>query len=340
MSHFYGIISISSGVRALTDNIGAAGLSGVLIGNESGLTVIITLQGANTSKSLYPGTVDWFPIPKSGFTGVVQIDPVSNLNNLSFWPSSFVQIDTFGINEAPAGVYPMALPRITNVGNTVTTTGGTVAQVVNDGNAPATQFIESTVSGDGGGSAVSVTNDGVVAIGTTLHKGSITIKGPISADGTQFRSDGVGNVNVGATLTVGGGYVQSGGDMSLGTHDITASNNITSNGTITANFITCDGGYTQGGGDMAIGAHNISSCNNITCSGTLTLNTGTLSRLKVFNGTGNSTVNTGLGTTPTTICWNDCTVSGSSQTIGGTNAQSSVVTTGAGLAWNGTAIKT
>jgi hypothetical protein len=65
-------------------------------------------------------------------------------------------------------------------------------------------------------------------------------------------------------------------------------------------------------------------------------NGGSLAGLTTFSGTGNGTVSTGL-TNPTTIAFDDCTLSGSSQTLGGTIASSSVVTTGAGLAWRGTA---
>jgi hypothetical protein len=68
------------------------------------------------------------------------------------------------------------------------------------------------------------------------------------------------------------------------------------------------------------------------------VNNGSLSAITTFSGTGNGTVATGV-TTPTAIAFDPCTASGSSQTIGGTNASSSVVTTGAGLAWRGTAWK-
>lgn len=56
-----------------------------------------------------------------------------------------------------------------------------------------------------------------------------------------------------------------------------------------------------------------------------------------FTGTGNGTIATGI-TNPSNVLANPCTISGSSQTIGMTIASSSVVTTGAGLAWAGFAI--
>ncbi|SRR6266487_2945832 len=222
MSHFYGTIDIVAGVRQFAD-VGASGISGVLIGNESGLTVVITMQGANTSRSLYPGTVDWFPLPtNSSFNGQVQIDPTANLNNIASWPGSYVQIDTFGVNEAPQGYYPMGLPRNTNVGNTVNTTGGTASAIQNDNNAVGTTVVESTPQGVGS-STLLEKNDGTVEFGelvagvvTNYFQGtpganpvltlgeaskSVTVRGPLNAgsfdsDGGTFFSNGSGIVSV------------------------------------------------------------------------------------------------------------------------------------------------
>ena len=71
-------------------------------------------------------------------------------------------------------------------------------------------------------------------------------------------------------------------------------------------------------------------------SHSINLVVGSLGQLTKFSGTGNGTVATGV-TNPTAIAFDPCTVSGSSQTIGGTTSSSSVVTTGSGLAWSGTA---
>jgi hypothetical protein len=78
-------------------------------------------------------------------------------------------------------------------------------------------------------------------------------------------------------------------------------------------------------------------CESISLTGSPSVSVlvGSLSRASGFSGTGNGTVNTNLGTTPFRLFPNPCTASGSSQTIGMTNAQSTVVTTGAGLAWHG-----
>lgn len=83
-----------------------------------------------------------------------------------------------------------------------------------------------------------------------------------------------------------------------------------------------------------VGKFDSSGQLNLTHS--LVLVGGTIGQYKIFSGTGNGTVATGVSN-PTAITLNPCTVSGSSQTIGATVATSSVVTTGAGLAWQGTA---
>jgi len=68
------------------------------------------------------------------------------------------------------------------------------------------------------------------------------------------------------------------------------------------------------------------------------LGIGTLNALQEFHGTGNGNVNTGV-VNPLGLAFNPCTVSGSSQTIGGTipggGSSTTTVTTGAGLAWSG-----
>lgn len=78
------------------------------------------------------------------------------------------------------------------------------------------------------------------------------------------------------------------------------------------------------------------SSTGCTFSHSINFPVGSIGQLSKFNGTGNGTVATGI-TNPTAISFDPCTASGSSQTIGGTLASSSVVTTGAGLAWQGTA---
>jgi hypothetical protein len=195
MSNFFGYITLTPGTRSFA-NIGASGLSGVLIGNESGYTVTITLQGANTSRSLYPGLVDWFPI-HPGFNGTIQIDPVALLANTSSWPGNYLQIDTFGLGEAPTGVYPLALSRTFNIGNMVNTAMGNATNLVNDANVAGTKIIEATPGTDLS-SAVTLTNDGVLTIGNSTHPGSV------SFDNAKITSDGSGDLTVVKALFTAG----------------------------------------------------------------------------------------------------------------------------------------
>lgn len=147
MSNVFGKIPISAGIPVI-ENVGGSGLSGILIGNESGLTCTVEMQGANVKRSLYAGTVDFFPIAKGiNWNGNLVITPSADLNNISYWPSSFVQIDTFGLNERPSGQYPINLNRTGNVGNQVTTAVGSATSVQNDNNGATTEFIEATVLG-------------------------------------------------------------------------------------------------------------------------------------------------------------------------------------------------
>lgn len=87
------------------------GLQALIIGNESGLSVVVTLEGTGTSKSLYPGTVDVFPI-KGGFTGNVLVTPTIQITTAILYPGSFLSFDAIGLNESlNYGAYPIALPR-------------------------------------------------------------------------------------------------------------------------------------------------------------------------------------------------------------------------------------
>lgn len=161
MSNQYGKIALVSG-QQIRQDVGGTGLSGLVIGNESGLTCSVTLQGAGIKKTLYPGTVDAFRVPKGvSWNGNVQIDPTTDLNNVNSWPSSHIYIDTYGINEQIPNSYPLVLNRAGNIGNVVTTAMGGSTSLQNDGNAASTVYLEATQSG-GPASNVSATADGSI----------------------------------------------------------------------------------------------------------------------------------------------------------------------------------
>lgn len=205
MPSFYGTITIAAGEQQSID-VGRGGLSGVLVGNESGLTVIVTMQGANVSRSLYPGTIDWFPIAAgSPFNGNILFNPQANLSNTSSWPSSYLQIDTYGPSERPQGTYPVSLPRSNNVGNTVTTDGG-------GGGSTTMNFDSGKITSDGSGNiteqgtltANAITSSGLIS-STLANPGlALSLLGKISVDNGAITTDGSGNIATTGNITVAG----------------------------------------------------------------------------------------------------------------------------------------
>ncbi len=87
-------------------------------------------------------------------------------------PLSQVVVETFASNESIPGTFPATLSRQSNIGNVVNTVGGTATAVQNDGNIAPTTIVESTVSGDAG-SSVTLTNSGVLTLGSAARSGTI-----------------------------------------------------------------------------------------------------------------------------------------------------------------------
>lgn len=146
----------------------------------------------------------------------VPIPPSAALTSTA--PSSFIWGEAFAPGEVP----PLSLPnydRLSNVGNTVTTQGGS-ANVKNDNNAPGTTIIEATPS-DQGQSSLNLANDGsgiwkilsagVLRIFMSLVRGNATsVKAALqigdSGDTsilTLFATLGAGSVVPLATLSAG-----------------------------------------------------------------------------------------------------------------------------------------
>lgn len=250
MSFYWGTLTISASTRSVAQSVGGDGTSCLLIGNESGLTVKVSFDGVALSKSLYPGTVDIFPVPGHGWNGNVSFDPVANLSNVSSWPGSFVQIDVFGLNESPRGTYPMALSRANNIGNTVSTNMGSATSLQNDNNADDTQVIEMQVTGSPS-STVRMGNNGnffikqyISGVLTTLFQvienaatclklgatgkttevvGSLTVDQNATITGTSTQT---GNVSMGGTLSVTGASTLTGNASLGGTLSVTGSSSL------------------------------------------------------------------------------------------------------------------
>jgi hypothetical protein len=331
MGSYFGTYALSAGEK-ITIDVGAGGLQGVIIGNESGFTVIVSFDGTGLSRSLYPGTVDFFPIPSQRFNGNLILTPIANLSNVSSWPGAYVQIDTVGVNEQVTGVYPFALVRNTNVGNAVSTVNGGAQYIQNDGNPSGISIVESTVSGDSA-SSVEILNDGVMTLGQgTLRQGSLSVNDTSGSANATVINGGQGTFPKGVVANLIS--AQSANDIGL---HVGPSNNIIDtvngvnifevnsggaqllSGTLTvgtgvyiiANLIVAqasnDLGFHVGSGNYVVNTVNgvnifqVGSGGPQLLSGTLSLLTGSISRISKFSGgstNGKVTVNHGLGVVP------------------------------------------
>ena len=99
-------------------------VKGFIIGNESGLSCTVEMQGLFNPKNLYPGTVDFFPC-EPNFSGNILINNVTMLSNVSSWPSSFLTVDMVTLQDkVDTSLFPMALP--TRQTTTPTTSGNPI----------------------------------------------------------------------------------------------------------------------------------------------------------------------------------------------------------------------
>lgn len=184
MSSFLGQFAVAAGQDTPVP-VAQGGLAGVLIGNESGLPLIVKV-GSNYSRSLYPGVLDYFPIPSGNFSGeiILSAKTALGLNNTSSWPSSYAQVDAVGAGEKITGVYPMALPRAVNNVNSNATA------VTNFGFALGTIFISGSVVGDSPGTAeVQIFNNGQQILGSNNYSGDLKVTGPASYN-TELNGNG------------------------------------------------------------------------------------------------------------------------------------------------------
>jgi hypothetical protein len=175
-------------------------ISAIRVANESAYSLRVEMEGNGGNYPIDAFTGDVIYVKQyPGWSGAITITAQLILTNIGGAPSTKAQLTIFGVNETVSGTYPIAYNRLTNTGNVVTTSGGSVAQLVNDGNPAGTQIIEATVSGDVA-SAVSMTNDGIIVIGTAANKGSFTLIGPISIDNGAIVSNGSGQLTITGTV--------------------------------------------------------------------------------------------------------------------------------------------
>lgn len=128
-----------------------------MVYNDSPVGIVIT-WGLSKKRIIagWADVVDFCTNPAIG--NDVQWSQDMTLGNAGQASISIVQIDGYTPDEVISTVYPVAIPRTFNLGNTVPINTSSNS-VVNDGNAAPTVFIESTPLGQGA-SSISQANDG------------------------------------------------------------------------------------------------------------------------------------------------------------------------------------
>lgn len=291
MSFNLGTFPISANNNTLFE-APSKGIQAVLIGNESGLTVVITMENGGVAKTLYPGTVDWFQV-NEGFTGNVKIAPIALLSNVATYPSSFLGFDAIGIRDPEqASMYPLALPsRNTNVGNVINTVGGTASAVQNDANIAGTSVIEATVSGDSG-SAASLTNNGHLILGTLNNNGTFQLIGSLG----DVTIDSTGKLTVDNRILANLLIAETGNDLTLG---VAAAHKLA---------------FQVNNADVV----DINASGLSILSGKINLLSGAFSRVSTFTGTIGSAgalFNHGLGATPDIVLIQETNTAGDLNTF-------------------------
>lgn len=167
----------------------------VKFSNESCQNLLITFADGSSDK--VPAGFEYlFCITQSG-TSITY----KTLSSLNIPCIDAVDVTIYDPGEEVPGTYPAPLVRQTIVGNSINLATSTT-NLVNDGNPAGTQIIEATVSGDGS-SAVSVTNDGVVALGNALRPGKLIINnnGEVDTNTVVSPADGASVLSVTAGKT-------------------------------------------------------------------------------------------------------------------------------------------
>lgn len=348
MSNLYGPIDISSGAAKVQVS-GYPDTACIVIYNESPSYLSVTFVGCGQHS--YPAFVGDIFQARDGFNGTIQITSTPYLTTSGQAPANIIFILTYGSTDALSTAilksgstsFPISLNRLSNIGNSLNV-GTSANSIVNDGNPVGTQLIESTPTGAAGSTwladntgnlTIKSDNAGVL---TTLLQLVAGASPAVNIAASSILTHILGSLQVDSDATLFDVILQSSGASPKISSDASGNVNIdVPNGTrrlqLTSTTLTTPGTFTATG--LITGSAGITSNGNLTLgSGKIQLIVGSLTRMTALSGTGSSTVNTNAGVVPNCIAFDPCTLSGSSQTIGGTLAASTVVTTGSGLAWS------
>lgn len=127
----------------------------IIVYNESPYFLDVQLD-AGSSYPIPAGTADIVPVAQ-GFSGNVKLIPTTYLTTQGQAPSTVAILVSNGINDSVTRLYskglptgfPLAFNRLFNLGNNINV-GTSSSSVVNDGNTPPLQLIESTPAGSPG----------------------------------------------------------------------------------------------------------------------------------------------------------------------------------------------
>lgn len=284
-------------------------------------------MGVSFGKDTGADNADYFTSPHSILTGIKPQGNAPSINGVRWTGTIYIYTETplgtgaTNLATAPAFQitvigYPVryqpsgstSLSRMTSTPNMVNTSVSSTNSIINTGNPPATNIItvqpsdaaSATWQADNSGNlTVNSDNTGVL---TTLLQLIAGASPAVQIAAAATLTTVLGNLQVDKNLTVAG-------TSSLDNSSIS----------------------TDGSGNITAVSYHAPTYKVGTI---INLPIGTLKALTSASGTGNATVNTALGTTPTAVVFDPCTLSGSTQTIGGTRAQSTVISTGAGLGWS------
>jgi hypothetical protein len=293
------VSGISTAIQNDTNAAGASIVEATVSGDSNSAVSWTNSAVLKNGNSAHPGSVS-FDNAKIASDGAGNL----TVNSLA---------GTWQSNTASEGLTNVIEAVSANIGNY--NANGLVPQATNLGIALCTKDNTGTVQQ---GLTINPAGTEVDMSACVVH-GALTVTSSSSLDNGALTTDGSGNI-----LFHGKLGVASAGDV------IDAS-------TGADTYIKC-----RSGGNINFQSPNGTTAAHFDSSGLLNvihsinLVNGSIGQLTKFSGTGSGTVSTGI-TNPSAIAFNPCTASGSSQTIGGTTASSSVVTTGSGLAWMGTA---
>jgi len=310
--------------------------------NESGCGLDITFNASGNGH--FMGAGGWGDFEVQGNDGNLSVvvtyvlpnPPVSTVFAIYYLPGETVP-PPFTLGNSPVGIggtiqtsSVQTLSNETNAAKTLVidvglTTATLLYQLFSDGSG--------TWSVISGGAAHTVLQVSALANQLKLGQAGDTseILGSMSVDQNATIT---GTLSVG-TVTFTNGALMTGGDLTLGPHNIVSAGNITFSGTATGVFsgTYTSGGYNQTAGDITMNNHNVNSVGTLTVNTLINLVTGTLKSLTTASGTGNGTSNTAL-VNPSAIVTDCCTLSGSTQTMGATRTSTTTITTNSGLGWS------